>query len=339
MRKVGSGESVEQSTVRFHESSNHLSWECEEDGAPQTRCNPLSSNDSVKTRINNTSDIDDGHQRTTQVDDDNDRMIEPATSPLRHSGYKCKMCGQPKQSHICPAIASYERSIGVMVYPTLNAFVASEPGHLSQSLSIMNNFTAGSELHSANDKTPSRLPLSEPNRMQKIPLHYVSPDVTVRNGLVSKDVCFSLDHMSSQHVSKRQKIESLIPRTGSDVQADAGSVSVQTTHLMPYEMSIQPEQFRVADVQRMKGSYEYPVIPLPYTQRKKLSDYLLSLSSFSSLLRDECASVLREGRQKGMWDLAVAELITQVIILFNCHPYDVKLDGLSMYLRSMGISC
>ena len=78
---------------------------------------------------------------------------------------------------------------------------------------------------------------------------------------------------------------------------------------------------------------------MPYLQRKRLSDNLFSLSKEVSQLTDECALVLREAREKDMWDVAVAELMTQVIVVMRCPKGDRRLDGLSNYLLTLGFAC
>ena len=86
-------------------------------------------------------------------------------------------------------------------------------------------------------------------------------------------------------------------------------------------VELRPEQFRMItpSKSRSSGAFTYPSLPLPYAQRKRLSDNLFALSKDVPQLTDECAVVLREAREKDMWDLAVAELMTQVIVIIHCH--------------------
>ena len=71
-----------------------------------------------------------------------------------------------------------------------------------------------------------------------------------------------------------------------------------------------------------------------------MSDALFSLSKMVPKLTDECALVLTEARKKDRWDLAVAELMAQVICVIYCSPSsDYRLDGVRNYLLSMGIVC
>jgi hypothetical protein len=133
--------------------------------------------------------------------------------------------------------------------------------------------------------------------------------------------------------------DKIIDRQRSRELEDVNGIT-HNTHFMSLEIDLKAEQYRLARVERSDDSYVYLPIPIPFSQRKQLSEYLLNLStSHSSALRDECATVLNEGRQRDMWDLAVAELLTQVLVLIHCHASDVRLDGLSIHLRTMGISC
>ena len=107
-------------------------------------------------------------------------------------------------------------------------------------------------------------------------------------------------------------------------------------------MELKPEQFRMitpSKVTSSKGAYDYAPLPLPYAQRKRLSDNLFSLSQKIPQLTKEVSSVLREAREKDMWDLAVAELMTQVVVVSHCHESDSRFDGLRQYLLTLGIAC
>ena len=56
-------------------------------------------------------------------------------------------------------------------------------------------------------------------------------------------------------------------------------------------------------------------------------------------MTNECANALRDARQNNEWDLAIAELLTQVVVGLYCGEGDSRLDGLQQYLLSLGISC
>jgi hypothetical protein len=107
-------------------------------------------------------------------------------------------------------------------------------------------------------------------------------------------------------------------------------------------IELKPEQFRIISPTisaSRSGSYTYPSLPLPYAQRKRLSDNLFALSKEVPQLTDECAVVLREAREKDMWDLAVAELMTQVVIIIHCNEADTRMEGLRSYLLTLGVAC
>lgn len=118
------------------------------------------------------------------------------------------------------------------------------------------------------------------------------------------------------------------------------SVDDQSSDLLFVDaIDLKPEQFRIISPTTRCGSYTYPSLPLPYAQRKRLSDNLFALSKQVSQLTDECAVVLREAREKDMWGLAVAELMTQVVIIIHCHDADTRMEGLRQYLLTLGIAC
>ena len=110
-------------------------------------------------------------------------------------------------------------------------------------------------------------------------------------------------------------------------------VSVESTLL-------RPEQFRAVSVENQHpDAYRYMSVPLTFPERKRLSDTLFVLSQEVLHWTEEIAGLLTEARQRGMWDLAVAELLTQVIVALYCGEGDKRLDGLRQYLVNRGISC
>ena len=106
-------------------------------------------------------------------------------------------------------------------------------------------------------------------------------------------------------------------------------------------VDLKPEQFRIITPTKKipQDAYTYPPLPLPYAQRKRLSDNLFALSKEVPQLTDECAVVLREARERDMWDLAVAELMTQVVVIIHCNGDDSRFEGLRHYLLTLGIAC
>jgi hypothetical protein len=116
-------------------------------------------------------------------------------------------------------------------------------------------------------------------------------------------------------------------------------------------VALRPEHYRAVtpfsglDSAAASGSggasndYRYPIIPLTFAERKRLSDTLFYLSKELPTATADCAKLLREAREAGEWDLAVAELLTQVLVGLYCGEGDTCLDGLQHYLLGLGISC
>ena len=272
--------------------------------------------------------------------------------------YRCKLCGQPKQNHTCRYQQSLQRSIGIMVYPASNAYNANEPGNLAPALVEMNNFTM-LELESLSTETSPSRPMLEFKRRSP---PNVTPDSlclvinqSKRESMNSRNSPRSpLSGNSTPHGTpfRRKPDGHLVVPTGAK-QLRRGDYSglngfgydLSADLVFLDTMEVKPEQYRnVTQSSKQtttskQGDYKYPALPLPYGQRKRLSDSLFSMSKEIEGLTDECAVVLREARQKGMWDLAVSELLTQVVVVLHCQDNDNTLDGLRGYLLSLGISC
>lgn len=355
---------------RYYENDNRLSWEFEE--SP-----PVGSID---------DDDDDGDKKkrggdgSGDGDSDNSGSGSPSNPDAAKSGevdgkkpgtpdqpkmrYRCKLCGLPKQNHTCPYQQSLQRSIGLMVYPAVNAFTSDEPGMLAPALTEMNNFiSSGSESVSSPDTSPGR---PSPGRRgasrTTTPSRSGASNVTPDNksntspgshagstptGTPKRSTPFRTPRSSkrkrvggstsqpntpvSQHTSPARKRSHAQLSEGADASNDLLFVDA---------VELKPEQFRmITPSKNRSGAYTYPSLPLPYAQRKRLSDNLFALSKEVPQLTDECAVVLREAREKDMWDLAVAELMTQVIIVIHCHDADTRLEGLRQYLLTLGVAC
>ena len=126
-----------------------------------------------------------------------------------------------------------------------------------------------------------------------------------------------------------------IPSSGSSLSGGGNFLFVDASEL-------RPRQFRaVAPLSQTEDTpYQYASLPLPYGQRKTLSDKLFGMSKEVPNLTDECAHVLREAREKDMWDKAIAELLTQILVVLDCSPDDRKLEGIRRHLlMHHGIAC
>jgi hypothetical protein len=287
--------------------------------------------------------------------------------------YRCKLCGQPKQNHTCPYQQSLARSIGTMIYPAVNAFTAAEPGILAPALSEMNNFMiSGSESVSSAETSPSRPTPDRMRRMnQGIPpgTAQVTPESLVRTSrganspisAVSGGTATPQRNRTPGSSTRRGRNRGAVAgaprltpgsassgsssrkkRTHVQMGAGTGGSEDQGELLFVESVELKPEQFRIVSQSKAvnaEGAFTYAPLPLPYAQRKRLSDNLFSLSKEVSQLTDECAAVLREAREKDLWDLAVAELMTQVVVVVHCNGADSRFDGLRRYLLTLGISC
>ena len=326
-----------------------------------------------------TDDKGDGSQSQTGANDDSkDRSRDHETkssddsnaesgraasaSPQPKMRYRCKLCGQPKQNHTCPYQQSLARSIGVMVFPSVNAFTADEPGTIAPALSEMNNFidiardpisnesspgrptpdrhrrvTTSATVTGTTQVTPESMRLS-PHRHLHSPTSFATTpsghSPAHRSGASGGGVVRnSMPHMSGRKRPYSHAMDRGPPR------------GVEQSDLLFMEaMEIKPEQFRLVTESKKssrsaKGDlYSYPSLPLPYAQRKRLSDNLFSLSNEIPKLTDECAQVLREARERDQWDLAVAELMTQVVVILHCPDGDNRFEGLRQYLLTLGIA-
>eukprot|EP00536_Pseudo-nitzschia_multiseries_P004941 jgi/Psemu1/64860/estExt_Genemark1.C_880028 len=290
--------------------------------------------------------------------------------------YRCKLCGQPKTNHVCPYQQSLVRNIGIMVHPAVNAFAASEPGKLAPALCEMNNLAisaarvqAESGALGSSDISPSRPTPDRSSVRGNISLievdtvssaAQVTPE-TLRSGNPSRGP----DDLTTPQrgrtgtpgssVSNNRRggrcgtpssglhsISSSSRKKRSHAKM-SGSAGDQTDLLFVEEMELKSSQFRMVTpskaITENPDAFTYPALPLPYAQRKRLSDNLFSLSKQIPQLTDECASILREARERDLWDLAVAELMTQVVVVVNCNEGDYCFEGLRRYLLTLGFTC
>ena len=263
---------------------------------------------------------------------------------------RCKKCGQIKQGHVCPYVSSLARNIGVMVYPSANAFVADEPGSLAPALCEMNNFItfnvgSGSSFGNAT---------SSPDKKKRKKGGNEDNDDTNDDGSPRKMVAGADDILSSPFRRKALlgsstvTCKSIVEDKRSDVEDGRASPPSDGSEdlLFQPKMEITTDQYRAvtskvtSSTSTTKRGYVYPQVPLTFSQRKSMSDALFSLSKLVPKLTDECALVLTEARKRDQWDLAVAELMVQVICVLHCSPSkDYTLEGLRRYLLTLGIVC
>jgi len=249
---------------------------------------------------------------------------------------QCKRCGEPRTLyHHCPFKSSLRRNIGVMVYPAVNAFTATEPGVITASLSEVNYDSA--DRKTFNQKgTPTKTQDDLSSRSKLFPplVSLDSIHKIAQNSSSSRTPQHYVNYASGAWNCTHQSPRNVLPRkkTGSHC---ADLLFVETQKLLP-------DQFRAVAQKKRKISrsqYQYPSLPLPYGQRKRISNAMFAMSKSIPGLTDECASVLGDARRKDSWDFAVAQLMTQVVVVTHCSVEDSELEGLSKYLLTLGIAC
>ena len=318
----------EQLAGRYYENESRLSWEFEENP-------PVEVNEDESAGRNG----ENGANGKSPTDKDDAEFCKPvngeaprsAPSPQPKMKYRCKLCGQPKQNHTCPYQQSLARSIGVMVYPAVNAFTAAEPGIIAPSLADMNNFVDIKDGLLGSDTPQSRPTPERTTRPALASPKQVSPDSLRASPAPNGSP--TLQVLSDEKEKRGTKRPHSAMNSPTEDQGDL---------LFVESMELKPQQFITVSPTSTLSSpdaFTYATLPLPYAQRKRLSDNLFSLSNEVPHLTDECAVVLREAREKDMWDLAVAELITQVLVVTRCGGGDNRFEGLAQYLLTLGISC
>jgi hypothetical protein len=266
--------------------------------------------------------------------DDDDMMIGQSSSNLSEGGTtkksssrknRCKLCGQIKIGHICPYASSLQRNIGIMVYPSVNAHVADEPGRLSSALCEMNNFISMKNNGSFSESYDMFM---EDNSGGATAVVVRAPRQCVAKGSIVRQKSLIASTTITCSTTDRER-----------------NVEDSTTDLLfQPKMEITVDQYRSITPRDTSATshrdYTYPQVPLTFNQRKSSSDVLFSLSKLVPKLTEECALVLTEARKRDQWDLAVAELMTQVLCVLHCSPSkDYTLEGLKRYLLMLGIVC
>lgn len=323
---------------RYHMNGSRISWEVEEHP-------PIVPVDDRHGIQQSTRDVNDELQLSPEGSSSRDGTASSMTTPSPNSTgtseppkmkYRCKLCGQPKQNHSCPYRQSMQRSIGVSIYPAVNAYAANEPGSLAPPLSDMNNFV---------DTSSSVFPLSRlevidvdgssANKVSPIPTNHGRSTPKSRSLPEVSPACSSdLDNVVATAASSEGR-----KRKHSDI-------ALEETVGAPHQVSpfaetapLRWEQYRAVSVTPKEGDFEYPPVPLSFLERKRLSDTLFALTKEIRHLTEEVASILHEAREREMWDLAVAEVLTQVVVALYCGEGDKRLDGLQHYLLAIGIAC
>lgn len=355
---------------RYFLSGNHISWEIEENPPVE-----LSEEDHSRRNFIVNMNTSSGSYPTTGVvgssssNQSAERSQWPSTNTLSpalfsvvemtSSGteppkmkYRCKLCGQPKQNHNCRYRQSMQRSIGITVHAAVNSYTAHEPGDLTPALSEMNNFVSYDSDHGESE-TPKAASLPP-----RTPRHHrfhmsITPETSFQSAgaLLSPQSSLSTRTPSPETTSPPHR---LTEARNSTRQADGNGTScLKRSHsemetetalsaFSPFieAVPLRPEQYRAVTSSKIpEGAFQYPTVPLSYFERKKLVDTLFVLCRYIPNLTDECSSILCDARMRGLWDLAVAEMLAQVVVAIYCQEDDRRLDGLQQYLIYLGISC
>ncbi len=287
---------------RYHLNGSQISWDAEEN--PPIYIDP---DESIGKPHQEGLDV---IQLSPEGSPERESAHAPTPSPTTECGddqpkmkYRCKLCGQPKQNHNCPYRHAMQRNIGISVYPAVNAYTASEPGHLAPALSDMNNFIDRSDDGFLDTARPSQ--------------H--APDSSV---MTPPSIGSAVSNDRKRKYSEALDPEPIVRQVSPFAQAE----------------SLCREQYRAISAPTKEGDFEYPPLPLSFQERKRLSDTLFALSKEIHHLHEEVASILHDARERDLWDMAVAQIMTQVIVALYCGEGDKRLDGLHHYLLGIGIS-
>lgn len=334
---------------RYILSGNHISWEIEEN-PPVESSDANQARNSILAQMNTSSgsyvpkDGKSSSDKAFPSDTLNPyaSVVEMASNGTKMK-YRCKLCGQPKQNHNCPYRQSMQRSLGITVHPAVNSFTAHEPGALAVALSEMNNFVSYDSDYGSSE--PLRTAPAPPGTGKHRRTHAsVTPDTFRPGVLLSPQSSLSARTPSPETTPPGRsdaKGTGARKRSHSEMETEA-EVNHDTSVPFIQEIPLRPEQYRAVTSSKNPepvGAYQYPAVPLTFAERQRLSDTLFVLSRDIPNLTEECSSILTEARSKDMWDLAVAELLTQLVVGLYCQEGDRCLDGLQHYLLYLGISC
>ena len=318
---------------QYFEHGDRLSWDVQANLSLTLDGGNTFDEDDILLQWSGGSNLSDGKQQH-----------QPQQQPKKN---RCKKCGQIKQGHVCPYSSSMQRSIGVMVYPSVNAHVADEPGYLAPALCEMNNFISikGSTSFESNNgedrmKLTGLISLSErKNEVQTTASCGKDAAAKTMNQYRRKSLLESPTRTSEPIDNNKRAPDVYVEGVVKDVNSESKSTNL----LFQPTMEITIDQYRTITPGNDHDhdlDYVYPQVPLTFTQRKSLSDALFSLSKRVPKLTEECALVLAEARKNDQWDLAVAELMAQVLCVLHCSPTnDLVLNGLRRYLLTLGVVC
>lgn len=130
-----------KSNYDLHDNTHTSSLEANADSAFRCRVIGLDAHDSTKPEKSGA--------------ETSNASISSASTKIK---YRCKLCGQPKQNHLCTFQSRLQRSIGVMVCRAINSYAAVESGRLAPDCTETNNvvFFDHDQLHIHHHSPSSR---------------------------------------------------------------------------------------------------------------------------------------------------------------------------------------
>lgn len=342
---------------RYFVTGDHISWELE-NNPPVISNGMFHSDERGEASSYHARQDDKSTEQNSASADGSCRDLSGSLVPMdsqQKMRYRCKLCGQLKQNHNCQFQQSLQRSIAVMVYPAVNAFTANEPGVLTKPLSEMNNFVSydeSSEHYYQQEVSPDH-PAVTSARMNR-----VTPESTKLRLLHHSPESSSLSTHSSHYHHHSNDPSPHRGRKRQHVQVDATTppsadrVNTRPTpYFVPTTLALRPEHYRAVTPRKTEGrdgneslvggaseEYQYPHVPLTFQERKRLSDTLFFLSKEVPTMTDRVAPLLRMAREKDEWDLAVSQILAQLVVALYCGEGDYCLDGLHRYLLGIGIA-
>jgi hypothetical protein len=245
-----------------------------------------------------------------------------------------------------------------MVYPAVNSFTAAEPGTIAPPLTKMNNFVSYDMDHGSPEPEYTGAVLSRHGESTRIHLNTVTPEAFRAGGAYFHSPQSSLSVPSEKdtpppppsvdpndHACVAEDVSNDTCGKRKRTHSQGGAERDSATQRSPFVASValRQEHYRAVTPsqsgEECSTAYQYPVVPLTFAERKRMSETLFHLSRDIPTLTSDCAASLRDARKNNEWDLAVAELLTQVVVGLYCVEGDNRLDGLQQYLLALGVSC
>lgn len=362
---------------RFHQryfvGGNKVSWEVEErppvvipseEVAVAAATNKPHNDDSRRQPRGEASrsEVDkeqSDHTKPVTTSEDADSADATLTEQQQKMKYRCKLCGQPKQNHSCPYQQSLQRSIAVMVDPTVHAYSSAEPGILTHSISDMNNFVSYGDGFGNDGDAFDEQEGTREDQARLYPVSHVTPEynkVAFENSPETSTLSSinspgfrrkaqdlnAINQSAPRHDSRKRHIEYGNGDLGPSHRPAPGSLVLRQEHFRAVTPQVISSKSKADGVSSSpsdhRGDFDYPHVPLSFQGRKRLSDTLFFLSKDIPTVTGDVASLLRTAREEDEWDLAVAEILTQVVVGLYCSEGDHRLDGLRTYLLNIGIS-